>query len=902
MRDWLEEVRRRLEAAELDGAAERDIAEEVAQHLEDRHAELRSRGVTEAEARAQVLSELGEDDALGRLVGEVVRARPEALPVGRSTPGEILGGVGADVRLAARMLRRAPFYAGFAVFVIALGVGANTAIFTVLDSVLLRPPTGVAEPERLASIYTSDYSGPRFGATSYPDVLELGEAEGVFDDVAAYSLRTISMVGDGWTARELGEVVTADYFRVLGVRPAAGRFFSPEETEPGRMSQVAVIGHDLWRRHFEGRADAVGSTISVMGQPLTVIGVAPPDFSGSMHGLGTRVWLPVGAPREILGFDPMHRGNRGFLVRARLPDGLAVPAAQEALNVVAARLHAEYPEEWTDVDNRSRVFTILPESEARVPPSMKGAVVGILGAAMAAMLVLLLIACTNVANLMLSRSTARRAEMGVRIALGATRGRIARHLLAESLLLALAGGAGGVVLAYWLMRLLQTVRIPGLHVTIQIGMDWRVLAYATAVTLATGLLFGLAPALQASGAPAPLIRDDPPRGRRLRLRETLIVVQVASSLVLLTTGGLLLRSLGAMRGADTGYAADDVVIANFDLGLEGYSPERAAAFYDAVSGRVAALAATESLTLAEQVPLGLGWSRRRIHVEGYQPAAGEDMEFPGNRVGPGWFRTMGMALVRGRDFTTADRAGAAPVIIVSEAFARRFWPGQDAIGQRVGLLGTDGPYAEVIGIAPDAKYRSVDEEPQPYFYFPYLQHPATDMTLIARGRSDPGALAAAVRAAAREAAPTLPPPTVRTFRDHLSLARLPQRMAALVLSALGLLAVSIAVVGLYGLVAFTVARRAREFGIRVALGAGAGEVRRLVLGGTLRLTAIGIAFGAPVAVAAAVLMRPVLMTSPVDPVPFLGVPALLALSALLAGHAPARRAARQDPAVVLRAD
>jgi predicted permease len=902
MREWIEEVERRLDAAKLDGPAARDIAEELAQHLQDRYGELCGRGMPPAEARARVLAELGEGDVFAHRVRAVVSVRPEPLPIGRPTFGGFLGGVWWDVRCAARMLLRMPVYAAFAVLVIALGIGANTAIFSVVDSVLLRPPAGVAEPERLAAVYTSDYSGPRYGASSYPDLMAVREAGDVFEDVAAYSLQTFSMVGDGWNDRGMGEIVSANYFAVLGVRPAAGRFFAAEDADPARTSTVAVIGHDLWQRHFGGGADALGSTIVVKGQPLTVIGVTPREFGGSIHGLRAQLWLPLAAPRTLLGTDPTHRGNRGFLVRARLLEGVDVRTAQQALNVVATRLHGAFPEQWTDIDGRSRVFTILPESEARVPRQMRGAVLGFLGAAMVAVFVVLLIACTNVANLMLSRATARRGEMGVRVALGATRGRIVRHLLAESLLLAFAGGAVGVLLAFWLLSLLRAVRVPGLHVTIQVGMDWRVLAFATVITAVTGLLFGLAPALQASRAPAPLLKDDARGGRRSRLRHALIVVQVASSLVLLIGGSLLLRSLQAMRGIETGYVADDVVIARFDLDTEGYAPERAAVFYDELLAYVGALPGANAPTLARDVPLGMGWSRRSIVVEGYQPAAGEDMEVPNNGIAPGWFRTMGVTLRRGRDFSASDRAGAPPVVIVSEAFARRFWPNENPIGKRVGLEGEDAAFAEVIAVAADARYRSVDAEQEPYFYYPYLQHASTNMTLFVGAAGDADVLAAAVRAGIRALAPSMTPPTVHTFRDEMALARLPQRVAALVLTGLGLLAVGIAAIGLYGLVAFGVAQRAREFGIRMALGAAAADVRRLVLGDALRLVAIGIACGAPGALAAAFLMRTFLLVPPVDPVTFVAVPGLLGVCALLASYAPARRATRQDPALALRSE
>jgi predicted permease len=901
MREWMEEALRRLRAAQLDGAAEREIAEELAQHLEDRYEELRGRGAAPSEARAQALAELGDVDTLARRVRAHVRGRPEPVPIGRPTFSGTLGGLWSDVRLAARMLRRTPVYAAAAVMVMALGIGANTVIFSVVNSVLLQPPSGVEQPERLAAIYTSDFSGPRYGATSYPDLAAVREAD-VFEGVVAFTLQSFSIVGDGWNARGMGEIVSGDFFRVLGVRPAAGRFFSSDEADPGRTSSVAVISHDLWQRYFAGSVDALGRTIRVRGELLTVIGVTPRDFGGSVNGLRAQLWLPLSASRSLSGVDASHRGNRSFLVRARLREGVDLRSAQERLDVVAARLHLEYPEQWTDVNDRSRVFTIVPEAEARVPGQMRGAVLGFLGMLMVAVFVVLLIACTNVANLMLSRASVRRGEMGVRIALGATHGRIVRHLLAESLLLAAAGGAMGVVLALWLVRLLNTVRLPGLHVTIQVGMDERMLAFATVITIATGILVGLAPALQASRAAAPLLKDDARAGARSRVRSALIVVQVGSSLVLLVSGGLFLRSLRAAQSIDTGYITENVVIARLGLEEEGYTPEQSAAFYDEVLERARDVPGVVALTLAQQVPLGLGWSRRSVEVEGYEPAAGEDMEIPFNGVAPGYFRVMGMRLRQGRDFSMADREGAPPVIIVSEAFAHRFWPGENPIGKRVGLNGPAAPFAEVVGIAPDAKYRSLDDGPEPYMYYAYLQDRPSGMRLLARGQGDPRVLAEALRTEIRTLAPALPTVWVGTFRQHLGEATLPQRAAAVLLGGLGILAVSIAAIGLYGMVAFGVAQRAREYGIRMALGASGGDVRRLVMGYAFRLVAIGIAWGTPVAIAMAFLVRRFLLVPPIDPVPFVLVPALLAGCAFLASHAPARRAMTQDPAAALRAE
>jgi predicted permease len=640
----------------------------------------------------------------------------------------------------------------------------------------------------------------------------------------------------------------------------------------------------------------------VKGQPLTVIGIAPRNFGGSFRGVRMHLWLPVSSAESLTGVSPTQRGDRGMRIIGRMHEGETLAQVQPRLNVLASRLHAAYPEMWTDINNQSRVFTVIPEAEARVPPRARGAILGGIALLMAAVLTVLLVACTNVANLMLSRASIRRAEMGIRLALGATRARIMRHLLAESVLLALLGGAIGVLLAVWFTASLSTIPLP-VPVTLDIDarVDLRVLGFAAAITLLTGILFGLAPALQASRAPAPMMRDNSRASARLRTRHALVVFQVAASLVLLIAGGLFIRSLRAMQTIDSGFDVRNVVIARLELEPEGYSDEQTARMMAELLQRASALQGTASAALAENVPLSMGYSRRGFRIEGYQPQPGEDMEFLYNGVTAGFFETMGLRLRRGREFTAADRDGAPKVAIVSEAFARKFWPAQDAIGKRVSMDGGD-TFMEIVGIARDAKYRSLTEEPQPYIYYPHAQYPSAHMVLLARTTGDADLLINALRNEVRALAPALPAPAIHTFARHMMLATLPQSIAAVLLSALGLFAVAIAIIGLYGLIAFGVAQRAREFGIRMALGAASSDVRRLVMNQALRLVGIGILCGAPVAVALAFVVRSFLNIAPLDPVPFIGVPLLLAVCAAVASYGPAQRATRQYPAATLRAE
>lgn len=947
MPDWHEEVRRRLEPARLGGAAESDIVEELVQHLEDRYLDLRSRGATDAEARRIALLELEGDQSLGRRVGRAKRARPEPVVLGAdpvagagrevasgssgrgsgpasapmSSSGggsggmasngaggvlanlrdRVAGGVLADLRVGLRMLARSPGFTVTATVVIALGIGANTAVFSVVNSLLLRPLPGVEAPGELAFVYTSDFSGPIYGASSYPDVEAMRESE-IFAGVAVYSPSQFSVALDERGIRAMGEVVSADYFDVLGVRPAAGRFFHAAEAGAAVSAPVMVVSHDFWQSRLNGAPDVIGRALRVNGQTLTIVGVAPPEFRGMLRGIRIDLWVPTSSS-VVAGREFTNRGNRGFLTVARLDDGTTIEAVQGRLNILARRLHAEYPRVWTDVANRARVLTVLPESASRVPPQVRGPVLGMVALLMVVCGVVLLIACSNVANLLLTRASARRAEMGVRLALGATRGRIVRQLLAESVLLAAIGGVAGVLLAIWLTQSLARVQLPvPVAFTLDVALDTRVVLFAAAITVLTGILFGLAPALHGSRAPAPLMREGSRSGTRTRVRNTLVVVQVAASVVLLVGGALFLRSLLAAQRIDIGINTDNMVLVPFDLRTENYAPERAQQFYEQLQERVAALPGVTSVTLAQRMPLGGGFARRGIVVDGYARREGEDMEVNFNVVSPGYFEAVGIDLVRGRGFTPADRVGAPEVVVVNEAFARRFWPGVNAIGKRVGLSGPDGPRAEVVGVVPDGKYRSLTEEPLPYLYYAYLQQPSLSMMLQVRTAIDPANLTGALREQVRALAPTLPVPDITTARSQVALATMPQRIAAAALAALGLLALAIAAIGLYGVVSYVVVQRTHEFGIRTALGAAAGDVAKMVVMQGLRLAITGVVLGSVVALLLARLLGAMLLVSPADPLAIAAAAALLIAAAGLASWLPARRATRVDPLTALRAE
>ncbi|HEU5208915.1 MAG TPA: ABC transporter permease [Longimicrobiales bacterium] len=904
MPDWRAEIRQRLGDTGL--RAEADIVEELSQHLQDRYDDLRSQGVTDADAQRTALAELEDDATLGaRIRRSVPRESPPPAAVGAAGRSGFLSGMAGDLRLAVRLLRRSPGFTAVAILVIALGIGANTAIFSVLNAVLLRPLPGVAEPSRLAAVYTSDYSGPRYGSSSYADYLAMRES-GAFEDMASYTPMPFSISLGERAVRGMGEAVSANYFDVLGVRPLRGRFFLPPEAGPPGSAPVVVLSHGFWQDRLGSADDVIGRTLRINGELLTVIGVAPESFRGALRGLRIDAWIAPGAPASLVGgdYDPDARGSRGLLLFGRLAAGATLENSQTRLDGLAAQLHAAYPDAWTDVRDQARVITALSEADMRVPPQVRGAVVGFFGLMMTVVGIVLLIACTNVANLMLARAAARRAEMGVRIAIGASRGRIVRQLLTESLLIGLIGGALGIAAAIVLTRLVNAVPLPvPVPVALDVPLDVRVLLFAAGITMAAGVLFGIVPALQSSRAPAPLMKDAvSARGPRMRLRNALVVVQVAASLVLLTGGAIFLRSLLVAQQIDTGIDTGNMLLVPFDLAIEGMSEDEARRFYDEARAVAAAVPGVRSVTLAERVPLGAGWARRYVRVEGYTPAQGEDMEVPFNGVSDGYFEGMGIRLARGRGFTEADRADAPRVVVVNEAFARRFWPGVGALGKRVGMGGSDAPFAEVVGVVPDGKYRSLTEEPLPYLYYPYAQRPSRTMTMQVRTALDPDVVAPVLRARLRALAPALPVPEMTTLRQHVSFATLPQRAAAIVLAVLGVIALGIAGIGLYGVVSYSVAQRTREFGIRNALGAAASDVQRMVLVHGLRLAAIGVAAGLLLALALTWVIRSMLLVSPFDPVALVAGAVVLTGAAALASWVPARRAMRVNPLAALRMD
>jgi predicted permease len=807
----------------------------------------------------------------------------------------------SDLRYALRRLLAAPAFTAVAVLSLALGIGANTTIFSVVNALLLRP-IPVAHPERLVTVHAVDKDGSGFHSFSYLDYADYRDGTRTLSGLAASGF-AVSTMGRGAEAEVVaGVLVTGNYFDVLGVRPVVGRAFLPEEDRTPEAHPVVVIGHSLWQRRFGGDPGVVGRTTVINAREFTVVGVMPATFTG--HVIGPRVdfWAPMMMQRALRpgGGLLSERGSSWLELIGRLAPGATRAQAVADLDAVARRIDATFPRG----DDRTRRVNVLAAKP--LFPQARGAVTAFTALLMGVVGLVLLAACANLASLLLARAVTRQREIGVRVALGATRGRLVRQLLAESVLLALVGGAAGVLLAGWMTSLLLAFKPPiPVPLALDLSLDAPVLVFTLALSLATGVLFGLAPALAATRPDvAASIKEGDALAMpaRRRLRSTILAAQIAVSIVLLVGAGLFVRSLGNARRLDPGFATDRMLLATVDPAQVGYDGPRRRAFVAALVARVAALPGVERASGAGGVPLGLDENATFMLVDGRVDDPRLARFTPGfNQVLPDYFATMGIALLQGREFTAADDSGAAPVVVVNEAFARRAWPGGSALGRRV-RQGADEPWREVVGVVRDAKYTRLTEDPTPHVYFPYAQSGGREVALHVRTRAaDPLALLPAVRREVQALDRNVPLVDVKSMEQHMRISLFPARVAGAVLGAFGLLALVLAAVGVYGVMAFAVGRRTREIGIRMALGASATAIARLVVRQELRPVAAGAALGLLAATPLARLVRGLLYgVAPGDPATFAGVALLLVLIAVAASWLPARRAALVVPLAALR--
>ena len=816
-------------------------------------------------------------------------------------------GLFRDVRHAGRTLLRNPGFTAVAVLTLGLGIGANTALFTTVNAVLLRPPAHVSAPERLVYLFTSDFSGPAHGASSYADFEEFRDYSGVFEDAAAYA-PTRLRVGSAQTIEPVfAEQVSDGFFRVLGVPLALGRDILPEEARPGTPG-VAVISHDLWQRRFASSPEIIGREIEIEGRLFPVVGVAPSRFHGAFPGIKADVWVPATTAEPVgRGAGAMERSRRGHFVIGRLRDDVSLARAQADLDGLATRMFASYPEAWSDIAGAGRRITVISEFAGRVPPMMRGPVLGFLGLLLGVVVIVLLICCANLAGLLLTRASGRGKEIAIRAALGATRRRLLRQMLTESFLISLLGTVAAGLVVTWAAELVQQVPLPlPFRLALDLQPDARVFAFMAALTVATTILVGLLPALRATRVDLSTMlragfRDVVRRSHRFSLGDGLVVAQITMSVLLLVGALLFLRTLQRAGSLDPGFRTENMLLVPIEPAPGATEPTTPT--IERIREAVAALPGVQSVSWTNYAPLGVGGvGRRGVSVDGYQPAPGEEMEFAFAVVGPDYFETIEIGLVVGRGFNAGDREGAPGVAVVSEAFARHFWPGSNPVGRRLTTGGEVSSWLEVVGVAEDSRYMSLGEAPRPVLYTSALQE-EWSATLVIGTLGDPAALAAAVRARIAATAPSWATGSIRTMQQQVGTSLLPQRVAGWVLSAFGVVAMVLAAVGLYGVVAYAAARRTREIGIRMALGASRRDVLRLVSRQSLALVGTGVVLGLTAAALVTRLLAAFLLgTQPLDPLTFIGAPLLLVATAFVATYLPARRATRVDPMVALRAE
>jgi predicted permease len=808
-----------------------------------------------------------------------------------------------DLKYGFRVLAKSPAFTTIAVLSLALGIGANTAIFSLVNVVLLRP-IPVRDPAGLTSVFMTDQRNPGNLPLSHLNYKDLRDGNQVFDGMAAFAFAQVNWSRETESEQITLQVVSGNYFALLGVQPALGRAFLPEED--AKATPVVILSHGFWDRSLGRDASIVGRTLTLNRMPFTVIGVAPQAFTGTLLGGGPSGWVPMATHDVVQPNFDWYEQRRGLFLFAfgRLKPGVSPEQASANVKTVFARLEQAYP-----VDNKGRSAGARPLLDARLNPQGQGGgqVVQISTILTIVVGIVLLVACANIANLLLARANRRRKEIAVRLAMGAGRMRLVRQLLTESVLLSVIGGALGLLLAWWLLGALRTadLQLP-LPVGDEVSIDGRVLGFSMLLAILTGLLFGLAPAIQASKPDVvPVLKNEiqPSGGRRgFRLRQVLVVSQLALSLVSLIAAGLFLRSLNQASGTDPGFETNSVLVMTFNLGREGYTPERGQLFYEEAASRVAELPGVRHAAVAQNAPLAGGFLRS-VFPEGQDTTTRDRILVQVNSVSVGYFDTIGIPLLRGRDFTSTDAMGAPLVVIVNETMAQRFWPGEEAVGKRFKFFG-DPDYTTIIGIARDSKYNGVAEDPIPFIYQPLRQNYTPQAALHVRAGGEAAGLADAVRRQVRRIDPTLSVFDVRTLRDQVFQSLAGLRTNVIALGAFGSLAALLAAIGLYGVASYSVSQRTREIGVRMALGARTGSVIRLVLGQGLVLVLIGVGVGIVAALALSVLVPAALLPniSARDPLTFAGTAALLTAVALVASLIPAHRATRIDPLIALRSE
>ena len=822
----------------------------------------------------------------------------------------------SDVRFALRWLRRSPGFALVAVASLAVGIGFNTALFAIVDALLFKP-LPVSRPSQLVDVFTTGSTGAeRFSTSSYLDYLDLKSQNEVFEDLVAYSPMFAALNLGDRSRLAMGEAVTGNYFQMLGVAAYRGRTILPNDDRPG-APPVAMISYRYWNRELAGAPGALGAALRIRGRPYTIVGVAPASFTGMVPVLAPEIWIPVAQSLEVEPFG-LHdvvpsptgttrldrRGDRWLFIRARLKPKRLLKEARTNIELLMSRLAASYP-----ATNKDRAGAVKSTNDVHLHPAADPVLVPVAAGLLGAVGLVLLIACANVASMLLARASARQREMGVRLAIGASRGRLVRQLLTEAMVMSFAGALAGTLLAWWLTRVAASVHLPlPFPLAVDLRIDVRVLGFTIAASLAAGVLAGLTPAVHASRASvAAGLRGGQPlaRGgaRRWTQRDLLVAAQIGVTAVLLVAAALLTRSLIAAQRTDVGFPIAHLSIVSTDTGMVRYAPERSRQFYDTALQRLRAIPGVDAVALSTRVPFSLNYNRWEIWVPGAHLPGGHGENVEVTTVSPEYFTTIGVPIVQGRSFSGDERPNTPLVAVVNEAFARHFWGGSEAVGRTFRSRGSEGPVFQVIGVAADHKVRTLTEGPTPLLHVALTQRPNSYSSLIARTRGDAETLLRDMRRELLAIEPNLVFVENQTMAAEVGATLFPARASAWLIGGVGVVAMLLAAIGLYGAIAYSVARRTREMGIRMALGARPGSVVGLVLREGLLVAVAGLTFGCLLAlVAARALAGALYGVGAADPLSWLAVIVMLLSVSALANLIPAWRAARVNPAAALRTE
>lgn len=915
MPDWKRVVRERIAPLRMEATAEAALVEEIVEHLEDACRELRSGGAREAEAYQTAIAELDDMYPLrtGLSRSEVMPKR-ERVAAGDARPGNFLDDLWRDLRYAVRTLRKSPMFVVFVVLTLALGIGANTTVFTLINTLVLNPLPApksselfaltMAQVEGTSKSRTADSGVPL--PISYADLKDYEARSDVFRSLAGYTSPRVTTWRTGDSSERLfHEFVTSNYFSTLGLQPALGRFFVPEEDhDPGRNA-VAVMNYATWQTRFGGAHDIIGKTLRLNNAVFTVVGIAPPHFIGVNSIFGPDFWIPASMAEQMLPVEMRNaltdRSKTIFLGMGRLKAGITRAQAQANVGAIAAALERDYPE-----TNQGRTVTVRPLRDVMFASASSGSSAFLFGSVVLLIVVgiILLIACSNVANLLLARSAARQQEMAVRLAMGASRTRLVRQLLTESVFLGFLSGLVGLFFGYAALNFFWS----GLPTASNFNapkFDAPVFVFTLGISLATGFLFGAIPAFHTSRRSIAVALQEEARtaGRsrgKVTLANVLLVGQIAFSFLLLVTAALFLRSIGRAYDMDPGFQTKHLAIFMTNAGGAGYGEPQTRAFYKDVRERVGRLPGVDSVSWASNMPL---WSRsvNRLQVEGReQKSQADQLTTIVNTVDRDYFPTAGVAIDRGREFTNLDQESSLPVAIINEKMARDFWPNGDALGRRI-RLPDEKQFRQIVGIARTATYTNLGEPPQPCVYVPLEQRYSDAMTLYVRTAGDPRHILIPVVREAQAAGPKIVISGQQTGRELIDNGLFQAKAGVMLLSVFGLLALGLAAIGLYGIMAYSVSQRKREIGLRMALGAGRGSVLRLILKQGMSLVVAGVIIGFAVALlVGGVLSRMLYGIGASDPISVAGAALVLFTVALLACYLPARWASRVDPLVALR--